>query len=603
MKICYIFSNIDLENTTGQSGVALRQVHRAKKVGYEVFIISNCRDKQKNISIEGVKIYLIRGLATFKTYFFNAYKIMRFLKEIKPDIVHVQGHLLIPFIYFLNKFTGFKLICTLPERIDYMNRFFRYLIVYSIRNIGLCFVFCQWEKDSLVELGVPEERIIVVYVGLRESFFEINEKKSDYRYDIFYYGDASHERGFDVLCNLVKKLPNLKFKFLIRWKGNESSKLKELSKFKNVSIDRSILSEPDLKKLISQCKLVILPYRWMGVQPPITLLETMALGKCVLTSNLPGSKELIIDNENTILIKPDDPINKTIQKIKLLLNNPALIENLGQNVRKTILKYYSSAEYNRVFSAYEMINKNFYEWRMFGNVGGDFVSRKEINTLLELLQPQSNDNILDVGTGSGRFARAIIKNFNSKVIGLDPDNKILGEGKYLKSVYLSPEQRNKYQTIFGNGQNLPFIDNTFDKAFCIRVLKYYDNPWKGIDEIIRVVKPGGIFILEITSDKSWESFINPLLFKIRKRRKILHFWEEKMTDFNPSRVKNYLSKNGISIIDEVPLHKVPPRLYSLFDNQHMNYLLDTLDKILSKITPKYLFSKSIVFKCKKHDKR
>lgn len=602
MKICYFFSNIHLGEATGQSVVSLSLIKKAKKLGHEVYIVSNYNDQQ-NIpvtpDIKGVKKFLIKGSSDFKTYLLNSFKIIRHLKKIKPDIIHVQGHLLIPYVYFLNKLTRNKIVCTLPERIDYFNKILMHFVVSSIKNIGLCFVLSIWDKNLLIQLGVPTERILVSRIGLRNQFLIKKEKNQNYKYDIFYYGDASRERGFDILYNLSKRLPNLKFKLLVRWVKDEKENLRELKKLNNVFIDYSYLKESRLRQAILESRLVILPYRWMGMQPPITLLEVMALGKCVLTSALEYTKELIIDNENAVLIDPDASMDKIIERIEFLLNNPKVIKNIGQNAHETISQQYSLSEYNKIFLSYEMIVKNFYEWRMFGGVGGDFVSRREISTLLDLLQAKAGEKILDVGTGSGRFARAIIQETKAEIVGLDPDGKILKEGEELKRIYLSRTQQEKYKTVLGNGQDIKFGDNLFDKVVSFRSLKYYPDPYKGISELCRVLKREGTLVLEITSNKSWESIINPVFSKIFRKRKVLHFWEEEMTNFNPTEVKKYLLKRGVAVISERPLHKIPPRLYSIFNNQYIISLLDLLDKVLLRITPKYLFSKSIILKCKK----
>ena len=114
----------------------------------------------------------------------------------------------------------------------------------------------------------------------------------------------------------------------------------------------------------------------------------------------------------------------------------------------------------------------------------------------------------------------------------------------------------------------------------------------------------GILILEITSNQSWESMVNPILSMIsKKERKVLHFWEKNMISFNPSKVKEYLFKQGMIVIDEQPLHKIPPHLYSILNNLYINYLLNILDKILLKITPKYLFQKVLFLNAGSYDKR
>lgn len=595
MKICYIFSNIDLRKITGQPGISFCLIEKAQKQNFDVYIISNYQNDSDHHELNQFNCLLIKGSSNLKTYILNGYKIIKYLRRIKPDIIHIQGTLLIPFSYFLNKFVGANLICTLLERTDHLNNFQKRLLVYSIKKIHFCFVLSPSKKERLIEFGVPKEKIIVTYLGLRDSFIKEIEHQQNYEYDIFYYGDISKERGFDLLCRLAQAAPGWRFKFLIRW---DKEKFNEISKLDNISCHFSLVNEEELRQMVLKSKIVILPFRRMGVQPPVSLLEVMALGKCVLTTLLPGNLHFLKDEENAILVSDESSVDKILKKLEFLLNNLGAIEQIGRKARETILRYYTLSEYQKVFLVYKIISQNFYEWRMFGNAGGDFISRKEIDILLNLLQPESGDNVLDVGTGSGRFARTIVKNSDAKIIGLDPDKKILQEGEILSKVYLSENQKARYHTVLGDGQNIKFDDNTFDKVFSFRALKYYSNPYKGASELCRVLRKGGILVLEITNTQSWESIVKHFLPKLTNSPHT-HFWEKNMGYFNPGHIKEYLLGKGMIIIDEKPLHKIPPFLYSKFKNQHINCLLDMLDKILLKITPKYLFSKSIVLKCKK----
>jgi SAM-dependent methyltransferase len=46
-----------------------------------------------------------------------------------------------------------------------------------------------------------------------------------------------------------------------------------------------------------------------------------------------------------------------------------------------------------------------------------------------------------------------------------------------------------------DGSNLPFKANTFDTVLCTEVIEHLEEPWKAIEEMYRVLKPGGHLIL------------------------------------------------------------------------------------------------------------
>jgi glycosyltransferase involved in cell wall biosynthesis len=67
---------------------------------------------------------------------------------------------------------------------------------------------------------------------------------------------------------------------------------------------------------------------------PLVIVEAMAYGCPIVTTNVGGIPELIQDNVNGLLCSPEDP-ECLAQKIKLLIDDPALRQRLGQAARKS----------------------------------------------------------------------------------------------------------------------------------------------------------------------------------------------------------------------------------------------------------------------------
>ncbi len=84
-------------------------------------------------------------------------------------------------------------------------------------------------------------------------------------------------------------------------------------------------------------------------------------------------------------------------------------------------------------------------------------------------------NCLDLGCGSGRYAKALIDFGAKTVIGIDWKKP---KFKHKKFVFKK-----------GNVLDIPFKSNNFDFVFCNGVLHYNRNWRKGIKEIYRVLKP------------------------------------------------------------------------------------------------------------------
>lgn len=596
-KIGFIFSNYDKRDYTGQPVIAIEVMKRLKKE-FDLYLVSN--SAQIKTIKEKKRELLLPGPADLKTYLFNFAKILNFLKKNKIELLYIQGLMIVPFLYFIARLLGIRFlacVCETPERLSWPRK---KLVLFSLRRAEKIFVSSSYLVDTFQKLGISQERLIIVRIGLNKKFQNLKDKSSKKKKQILFLGDANKDRGFDRAVRIAEKMSDIDFVFLIRWVNPDCKKIyKKAKKLRNVFIEEYPNYTKSIFEHISKSLLVLLPIRFMLVRPPLSLVETMASGKCVIVSNMPSTKEVIIDDENG-LIYDFKNINQIINKINFLFSHVEEIERLGENAAERIKKFYSENEYKKIIFSFRMIFNKFYEWTMFNELGGEYVSHKEKKALIELLAPKDGEKILDVGTGSGRFAREIIKSSGAMVYGIDLDKKMLAEGKILNEIILNKEQQKRYKVSYMDGHNLNFKNDSFDKVFCFRVLKYYNDPYKGINEIIRVQRKGGIFILELTNNKSWESLANPISKILTKKgRKSESFWTKNMRLINVVQVEKYLKKKGIKILKNVPLHKLPPRLFRLTKDSLLINFFDFIDRFLLLVTPKTLFSKSILLKCQK----
>jgi len=114
--------------------------------------------------------------------------------------------------------------------------------------------------------------------------------------------------------------------------------------------------------------------------------------------------------------------------------------------------------------------------------------RKSIKKLL----PYQPNHILDIATGTGDFAVAATKLKNVKVTGIDISEGMLEVGrKKIEKKGLS--ERIVLQK--ADSENLPFQQSHFDAAIVGFGVRNFETLEKGLAEIYRVLKPGGVFIV------------------------------------------------------------------------------------------------------------
>jgi ubiquinone/menaquinone biosynthesis C-methylase UbiE len=111
--------------------------------------------------------------------------------------------------------------------------------------------------------------------------------------------------------------------------------------------------------------------------------------------------------------------------------------------------------------------------------------RDEPAMALEMLAIEPGDSVLDVGCGPGNFTRAFARvSGDGLVVGLDASRTMLEQA--VREVN-PPNVR----YVRGDAAALPFPDATFDAVCCFAALYFIEQPLRAIDEIVRVLAPGG----------------------------------------------------------------------------------------------------------------
>jgi SAM-dependent methyltransferase len=105
---------------------------------------------------------------------------------------------------------------------------------------------------------------------------------------------------------------------------------------------------------------------------------------------------------------------------------------------------------------------------------------------LDWLAPSANLRWIDVGCGNGAFTELIVeKCAPSEVQGVDPS-----EGQLAFARARPASRIAKFHQ--GNALALPFEGSHFDVAVMALVIFFVPEPTKGVDEMVRVVRPGGL---------------------------------------------------------------------------------------------------------------
>jgi demethylmenaquinone methyltransferase / 2-methoxy-6-polyprenyl-1,4-benzoquinol methylase len=109
--------------------------------------------------------------------------------------------------------------------------------------------------------------------------------------------------------------------------------------------------------------------------------------------------------------------------------------------------------------------------------------------MVRAVQAQPGDRVLDVATGTGMVAEALVRRYGCSVVGLDQSPEMLSGAR--AKLDADAELAARIELVRGEAESLPFPDGAFDHLTFTYLLRYVADPAATLRELARVVKPGG----------------------------------------------------------------------------------------------------------------
>ena len=216
--------------------------------------------------------------------------------------------------------------------------------------------FCDESKIKVIQNGINLDILTSKSLNFKKKY-DIN---SDF---VLFLGRFSKIKGIDILLesiNILKdKIDTSKIQFIIMGVdfGFESEMLNMITKFKLGNIIKVIKNPPreDVIQAYRESKFLVYPSRWE--LSPLTPLEGFAFKKTTISTTAHGIPHTISDNQNCILVKPDNP-NLLSESILELINDEKKCERLGISGYQTVLKTCNSKNMvKNILTMYEQLIK------------------------------------------------------------------------------------------------------------------------------------------------------------------------------------------------------------------------------------------------------
>ncbi|WP_339887608.1 bifunctional demethylmenaquinone methyltransferase/2-methoxy-6-polyprenyl-1,4-benzoquinol methylase UbiE [uncultured Flavobacterium sp.] len=209
--------------------------------------------------------------------------------------------------------------------------------------------------------------------------------------------------------------------------------------------------------------------------------------------------------------------------------------------------------------------------QMFDNISGNYdglnrvisfgIDVKWRKKVLQLVSAKNPKTVLDIATGTGDLAILMTNTSAEEIIGLDISAGMLEVGK--KKI-AEKKLDSKIQMVLGDSESIPYPDNYFDAITVAFGVRNFETLEKGLSEILRVLKPNGIFVILETSVPTkfpfkqgyafHSKFILPLVGKLFSKDKAAYSYLSDSANEFPfgEALNNILRKIGFIDVQHLP---------------------------------------------------
>ena len=293
-------------------------------------------------------------------------KLSKIIKKIKPNIVHAVG--IKPIIYsgivskfykntsFLYAFAGLgSIFIDFNIKKFFLQRIISLIIKSFFRTKNSLIVFQNsYDLKTLdKKFNLKIKKKIVQGSGVDPYLFKRFARKDNKKIQVLLPSRLLYDKGIEdfIFCaiGIKKKLKNY-VSFVIAGKidiANPSSiPLEIIEKYVNQNIIIWLNDVSNMQQVYNETDIICFPSFREG--NPRALLESACCELPIISYDVPGCNDIIINNHSGILIPFRDQ-NKMQDSLEVLIKNNKLRDSLGKNARKHVIKNFSN---NIIFDQY-----------------------------------------------------------------------------------------------------------------------------------------------------------------------------------------------------------------------------------------------------------
>ncbi len=195
-------------------------------------------------------------------------------------------------------------------------------------NVDLFISPSKFLQKKYIEYGIPESKIIYKGYGFNKDLFNGIKRNPSTKIRFGFLGRIIPVKGISMLIDAFNQIDHSKVELNIYGKL-PSSHLHLKERCLNSAINfKGSYNYKEISKVLSNIDVLVAPSLWYE-NSPLVIHEAFLAKIPVITSNLGGMAELVINEKNGLLFEPGS-IEDLRNKMELIINNPKFLKEYSQ---------------------------------------------------------------------------------------------------------------------------------------------------------------------------------------------------------------------------------------------------------------------------------
>lgn len=293
------------------------------------------------------------------------FEVLKIIREVKPDVVHVSspkaggiaGAALFFYSLLITRYSLQKIFTVHGWTFNERRPRWQLSLIKTFSWLTCLFydkIICVSEHDRKIAIGnkiAPAGKLVTIHNGIREASYKfysrdearkklgLNEKS----FIVGTIGEFHKNKGHRYLIEAAENLKDLEF-VIIGFGEEKERLLGQISKLKITGRFTLIDDLPDAANYLKAFDVFVLPSLKEGL--PYVLIEAGLAKLPIISANVGGIPEIIINQETGLLVEPMAPYELE-GDIESLYKNTELAVNLAVKAREKVLKEFS---FEKMFS-------------------------------------------------------------------------------------------------------------------------------------------------------------------------------------------------------------------------------------------------------------